>query len=207
MRILNRTVLVAVVAAAMSACGDVARTGRSPVYLVIENLQAARGDTPDELSGFLLSDVITNITTPAPCSDDNPCPTVFNDPGQAVLRIALKDIGPAASPTTPTTNNEVTITRVRVTFRRTDGRNVQGVDVPYAFETAATATVPGTDTATISFNLVRHSAKEEAPLLPLRVNPRTISTIADVTFIGRDRVGNDISATGSIGVEFGNFGD
>jgi len=28
-----------------------------------------------------------------------------------------------------------------------------------------------------------------------------------VTFYGHDQAGNDISATGSIGVEFGNFGD
>jgi hypothetical protein len=34
-----------------------------------------------------------------------------------------------------------------------------------------------------------------------------ISTIADVTFYGRDQAGNDVSATGSIGIDFGNFGD
>ena len=34
-----------------------------------------------------------------------------------------------------------------------------------------------------------------------------INAIADVTFYGRDQVGNDISVTGSISIEFGNFGD
>jgi hypothetical protein len=54
---------------------------------------------------------------------------------------------------------------------------------------------------------VRHVAKEESPLVQLVANPNIINTIAEVTFYGRDQVGNDISATGSISIEFGNFGD
>ena len=60
---------------------------------------------------------------------------------------------------------------------------------------------------TIGFPLVRNTAKEESPLVQLKTNGVIISTIADVTFYGRDQVGNDISATGSIGIAFGNFGD
>ena len=41
----------------------------------------------------------------------------------------------------------------------------------------------------------------------LAFNPDVISTIAEVTFYGRDQAGNDVSATGSMGVDFGNFGD
>jgi hypothetical protein len=55
--------------------------------------------------------------------------------------------------------------------------------------------------------MVRHVAKEESPLVQLIRNPQIISTIAHVTFYGRDAVGNEISVTGSIGIEFGNFGD
>jgi hypothetical protein len=36
---------------------------------------------------------------------------------------------------------------------------------------------------------------------------RTISTIADITFYGRDQVGNDVSITGSISVNFSDWGD
>jgi hypothetical protein len=32
-----------------------------------------------------------------------------------------------------------------------------------------------------------------------------LSTIADVTFYGRDQAGNDVTAVGSIGVNFGDF--
>jgi hypothetical protein len=38
-------------------------------------------------------------------------------------------------------------------------------------------------------------------------SPAIITMIADVTFYGQDRVGNDVSATGSIQIDFGNFGD
>ena len=37
--------------------------------------------------------------------------------------------------------------------------------------------------------------------------PTIITTIAEVTFYGQDLVGNDIQATGSIQVDFGNFAD
>ena len=211
MPILKRLFVVAALAAlaAMSAsCGDVSRQGRSPVYLVIDSLQGRRGAaTPGPLSGTVVSDVITNVTSPPPCSSGSPCPTVFNDSGQVVLRTSLKDIGSAANPTVPTSNNEVTITRYRVSYRRADGRNIPGVDVPYGFEGAATGTIPTGGTLTLTFELVRSLAKEESPLLELKVSAVVITAIADVTFYGRDQVGNDITTTGSILIEFGNFGD
>jgi hypothetical protein len=189
------------------SCGDVARLGKAPVYLVIDTLGAVRGGASDsEPSGFLHSDVITNVTAP-PCSIEAPCPTVFSDSGQVVLRIALKDLGNEFSPTAPTTNNEVTITRYRVIYRRADGRNVPGVDVPYGFDGAVTGTVPASGTLALGFELVRHVAKMEAPLAALRSNPTIITTIAEIWFFGQDRVGNEIAVSGSILVEFGNFGD
>jgi hypothetical protein len=194
-------------ALAVTSCGDVARMGKAPVYLVIETLGAVRGGTTEgEPSGFLHSDVITNVTAP-PCSIDDPCPTVFSDVGRVVFRLAMKDLGTEFSPTVPTTNNEVTITRYRVIYRRADGRNTPGVDVPYGFDGAVTGTVPASGTLALGFELVRHVAKMEAPLAALRVNPTIIATIAEVWFFGQDRVGNDIAASGSILIEFGNFGD
>jgi len=206
MRIINR-ILATVAALAAASCGDVVRSGRAPVFLVIDSLSGARGSAPDKMTSTLSSDVITNVTTPAPCTTDSPCPTIFGDPGQVVLRLSPKDIGSTVAPTTPSSNNEVTISRVHVQYRRTDGRNIQGVDVPYAFDSATTGTVPATGQATLGFVLVRNTAKQESPLAQLNTNGIIISTIADVTFFGRDQVGNDISVTGSISVEFGNFGD
>ena len=57
------------------------------------------------------------------------------------------------------------------------------------------------------WKLIRHTAKFEAPLLGLRNSFSIIATVADITFFGRDQAGREIAATGSIGVQFGNFAD
>jgi hypothetical protein len=206
MRNVLRFVGLAALVAAAASCGDVIRTGRAPVYLVIDSLLGAQGNNPTNFSGFLLSDVVRNITAP-PCSVTAPCPTIFDDAGQAVLRINMKDIGSPSAPTAPTTNNEVTISRVHISYRRADGRNTPGVDVPYPFDAAVTGTIPTGGTATIVFEIVRHVAKEESPLVQLRASATIINTITEVTFYGRDQVGNEVTVTGTIQINFGNFGD
>jgi hypothetical protein len=193
---------IAILATA-SACGDVVRQGRSPVVLVVDSLQAAAGGAASAtFSTVLHSDVITNVTSPAPCTPAAPCPTVFSDTGQGNFHLDSKDISIA-----PTANNQVTITRVRIVYRRADGRNTPGVDVPYSFDQTVTLTVPPDKGATVLFEIVRHAAKEESPLVQLIANPNIINVIADVTFYGADQVGNDVSATSSMSIEFGNFGD
>ena len=57
------------------------------------------------------------------------------------------------------------------------------------------------------FEIVRHVAKGETPLVQMIANLNIINAVADVTLYGTDLVGNDVSATGSISIEFGNFGD
>jgi hypothetical protein len=58
-----------------------------------------------------------------------------------------------------------------------------------------------------TFDLVRVSAKFEAPLAALTVNGQALDVIADVTFYGKDMANNDVSTTGSIGITFANYGD
>lgn len=206
MRMTKQLLALAVVVGASVSCGDVSRQGQSPVYLVINNLTAKRGGgTTATDSNFLLSDVITNVTSPPPCSQTSPCATIFNDVGTATFTLALKDIT-NASITQPTSNNTVTLSRYHVSYRRSDGRNTPGVDVPYAFDGAATATVSSAGGA-VGFEVVRHIAKEESPLVQLQSSQTIITTIADITFYGTDRVGNDVSVTGSMQIDFGNFGD
>lgn len=191
-------VLLAAVIAANVSCGSVVRDGRSPVYLVIDSLVAKRGGGNDPEGGTLLSDVLTKGST-------------FNDAGTVTLRMSPKDIGPTATATTPSLNNEVTINRYRVVYRRSDGRNTPGVDVPYAFDGAATGTIPVGGSLKLGFELVRHVAKEESPLVQLKFangnTPPVISTITDITFFGRDQVGNEVNVTGSILINFGDFAD
>jgi hypothetical protein len=194
---------VALVAASVS-CGDAVRQGKSPVYLVIDQLTGAPGGATTAAGGsnFLHSDVLTMVTQPAPCTTTAPCPTVFADSGSVALRSLQKDV----TATSPSTNSEVTINRYHVTYRRADGHNTPGVDVPYAFDGALTGTTTG-GSLILTFELVRNVAKMETPLADLATNPAVITTIAEVTFYGRDMVGNDMSVSGSIQIDFGNFGD
>lgn len=199
-----------IVAAALgtSACGEVARSGRSPGYLILDALDGATGIKPDEFVGNVLSDVITNVKVKIG-ETETLVPTVFNDVGRGSFRIGLKNPGPSAQPTAASPLNAITITRYRITYKRTDGRNTQGVDVPYAIDGGMTITVPENGTAQGVFDLVRHAAKEEAPLRALRQSggANLISTIADITFYGADQAGNEVSVSGSLSITFGDFGD
>jgi hypothetical protein len=186
--------IVAVASGALG-CGDASRTGRSPMYLVVQEMEASAGaDTT--LDGKLRSDVVTKGT-------------IYDDLGHASFSLSQKDIGTPGAPSAPSSNNAVTLTRYRVEYVRADGRNTPGVDVPYPFDGAATVTVPPDGTAELNFTLVRIQAKLEAPLAALQGmgGAIAISTIANVTFYGRDQVGNEISATGSIGVTFADWAD
>ena len=182
---------IAGLAVMTAGCGEFLRQDQTSSILVIDSLLAASG-AEDTLTftGTLQSDVVT-------------AGSVFSDPGQVTMRVISKDLG---SPVRPT--NTVTITRYLVKFRRSDGRNTPGVDVPQPFDSAVTFTVASASTGvTHGFELIRHVAKLEAPLLALENNPVIISTVADITFVGRDQAGRELSATGSIGVQFGNFAD
>ncbi len=194
-------------AAALSGCSETIREGDGPVQAMVTSLEAAPGAEPNKFGGTLSSDVLTLVK-----KDDNgvkiKVPTIFSDAGRVVVTLALKNPGVPGSPTSPTAMNDVTFTRYRVVYKRADGRNTPGVDVPYPFDSAATFTARVGTPVTAGFELVRITAKEEAPLRALVTNGNTfITTIADVTFYGQDRAGNDVSAGGSIGITFGNFGD
>ncbi len=179
------------------SCGQLTRQGTASSYLIVSALEAASGADPGAFGGTLDSDVLTVV---------NKVPTVFSDLGRVTFALGMKDPGSSGSPTTPTQANWITVERYHVSFVRTDGQNTQGVDVPYAFDGAATATIAAGAT-TIGFTIVRHQAKEEAPLAALANGAVLISTIAEVTFYGHDQTGREVSASGKITISFGNYGD
>jgi hypothetical protein len=182
---------------AAASCSAAVREGTGSSFLIISNLQAASGAEPDELDNTLRSDVLTIV---------DGSPSIFNDSGSVTFLLGLKDPGSAQAPITPTQNQFITINRYRVRYLRADGRNTPGVDVPYGFDGSVTVTV-GADGGSAAFQIVRHIAKQEAPLASLAFSPVIISTIAEVTFFGHDQNGREVSATGNISIDFGNFAD
>jgi hypothetical protein len=197
----------ACLAATLAAgCGEVARSGRSPVQIVVVALEGASGAESDEFGGTLRSDVVTLVQRQVN-GESVQVPTTFDDAGRVTMRLVLKDQGVPGSVASPSLLNAVTINRYRVRYIRSDGRNVEGTDVPYAFDSAATFTVPPDGDVTAGFTLVRHTSKFEAPLAALASSAVIISTIAEVTFYGQDMAGNEVISTANIGIFFGNFGD
>ena len=188
---------LAIATAFSTSCGDVVTQGTGGSFLIVSSLEAAPGAEPTDFGSTLLSDVVTVV---------DEIPTHYNDVGRVTFRLGLKDPGAPNSPTTPGQNDAITINRYHVRFFRADGRNVQGVDVPYEFDGAFTVTVSGGD-AGAGFTLVRNIAKNEAPLAALRFNGVILSTIAEVTFYGKDQTGHEVSETARISIDFGNFGD
>lgn len=200
------TLSIALLTLASAGCGEFVRQSRSPSQVVVMSLQAASGADPGKLGGTLHSDVITDVKTKIN-EVERLVPTVFNDVGEVEMALLLKDPGQPGLPSEPSAINQVTMTRYRVTYRRSDGRNTLGIDVPFPFDGAATFTVPASGTVKAGFEIVRHVAKDEAPLRALASNGLIISTIAEVVFYGRDQAGNDVQASASILIDFGNFGD
>ena len=180
----------------VSCVNDRITDSRSSSLLLVERIGAARGGTSDDpIPTFLQSDVVT-------------AGGVFGDIGRVTTRVALKDPGSSESPTAPTNANYVTVDRYRVEYRRTDGRNTPGVDVPFPIDGAMTfTTVSGIQTA--EFVLVRASAKLEAPLRALAGGGGAIviNTIAYVTFYGYDQTGAELTGEGTIGIDFADWAD
>lgn len=172
----------------LTSCSEAIRTGQSPAYLVMMSLQGSAG-LAGGFGSTLQSDVVSDTGS------------IAQDVGQAALELTMKD--PLAGG--PTAVNAITITQYHVDYIRSDGRNTQGVDVPFAFDGAVTATVSGT--ASIPFTLVRVQAKEEAPLKALRFGggANVITTIARVTLYGHDQNGREVSVSGNIEVTFADW--
>ena len=200
--------LLALALAGGVSCGGLNKeAGIGPSYLYIEQLTAASGAKPDSFGNVLQADVITYVKKQIG-GEQVLQATIFEDMGRAVLRMALKDPGSAGAPTTPTYVNSITVTRYRVVFKRADGRNTQGIDVPFAFDGGATGTFDSNG-GTLSFSIVRAQAKMEAPLMALRSGGGDVlvSTIAEITFYGHDQNNNEVSVTGMMSINFCDWGD
>ena len=188
---LGRAVGLALCLALVGSCNSLANTDRSASILVIDELIGF--DDEGRPSNVLQSDVL---------STDPPPTTVRQDLGEVQTRLVLKDPGTGINATSPTSANWITVNRYRVVYTRTDGGAV-----PAPLEEAVTFTSISTIGSSAEFILVRLSAKLEPPLVNLRVGGGeiTISTVAEITFFGRDQTGSEVTATGRISVTFADW--
>lgn len=102
---------------------------------------------------------------------------------------------------------DLVVERYEVSYSRSDGRGVQGVDVPYTISGNLAAEVTFRNAANLFIEVVRRQAKLEPPLAALAQNGRVVTMFADITLHGRTNVGAAVSATGRLQIDFAEFAD
>ena len=189
-------VLVLLGALGLSGCGistDLATSNKSLVLLELVAIETDAGDPKGEVAdNFLLSDVDTDGSA-------------FNDNAIAELVAITKN----PNLTSPGDLQNVVMERYSVRFYRSDGRNTEGVDVPYTFQGAlGTRLIAGGGSEKVAFILIRHQAKREPPLSQLVGNggARILTCFAEITFYGRTLKGDVVTTQATVSVSFADFG-
>ncbi|MHB8056065.1 MAG: hypothetical protein ACYDH3_12545 [Candidatus Aminicenantales bacterium] len=105
---------------------------------------------------------------------------------------------------------DIQLTGYTVTYSRSDGKNTPGVDVPYPFDGSLTSLIAVGSQSSVSFVIVRETAKQESPLLDILQDssrPEGLTVTARVDFYGHDLTNENVTATGYISITFANYGN
>lgn len=178
------------------SCNPLSNDTQSASMLIVENLMGT--DMEGNEGSFLQSDVIFQDP------EDPEKTAIYADSAAVSLRGRLLD---PASLTGPSHYNDITVTRYIVSYIRADGRNTEGVDVPYSFEGNLSVVVPIDSAKDVTFIIVREVSKLEPPLIGLHEwrDAGVIEATAKVDFYGQDQTGNTIKATGYLTIFFANY--
>lgn len=191
-----RTAVLAAAALVLAACNPIENETGSNSLLTIETLTALNMEGQEV--NFCQSDVLyTDPQTGAT--------SIVADIAKVALSADLLDPDPVLG---ASQYNDIELFKYGVTYRRSDGRNTEGVDVPYAFEEGMSGIIRIGQTASFSFILVREAAKQEPPLINLLMpsnRGETLVVTAQIDFYGKDLAGRAVKATGYIPVTFADF--
>ena len=179
-------VLVGLASLASSGCTpDWAKDGTAPVVLL---MTAINDGAP------LDSDV--RISTGSVCAD--------------FVSLRVENHFKNPSVTNTGFRHDVTIERYDVRYFRSDGRDVEGVDVPFSISGNVAQEVIEESAATLILEVVRRQAKLEPPLTNLMAGGGglIVTMFADVTLYARTTTGqntNPVSAR--LQIDFADFAD
>jgi hypothetical protein len=176
----------------LSACNPLEDESKSSSFIIVESITGK--DAEGNTANFLQSDVVLSDST------------VVADIAEATLQAALLDPAPILD---TSQYNDIILDRYIVSYSRVDGKNRQGVDIPYSFEGSLSQILRVDTSTTISFVVVREVAKLEAPLFDLIQNRAegVIEAVAKIEFYGHDLVNNKVTATGYLTIFFANYAD
>ena len=114
------------------------------------------------------------------------------------------------NPNAPTAGfrDDIVIERYEVRYFRSDGRGVEGVDVPYRISGNLAFEIIGGEGTNVNIEVVRRQAKLEPPISQL-VNgggPFIVTIFAEITLHARTTTGAATnSATGRLQIDFADF--
>jgi len=195
MNTMKKSLRIAVILSAFLAlysCNPIEDDSRSASMLLVDNVLGT--DAEGKSGNFLQSDVVLSSGS------------IRSDSATATLRAETLDPDPLLG---TSLYNDLVVTRYLVSYTRTDGRNVPGVDVPYPFEGSMSTVVKAGSTASVSFVIVREVAKLEPPLLRLidLGAEVVLACTAKVEFYGHDTTNRTVKATGYLTIYFANYAD
>jgi hypothetical protein len=179
----------------LNACvPDYLETNNSQVIMRITKVSSESGEE-EEPGDFLLSDVAPN----------------FND--NAILTVEVLPKNPSIE--VPGRFNDVMVERYEVRYFRSDGRNQEGVDVPFRISGPLGTLIPLGEDADVAFVVVRHAAKREPPLLNLQTVTNlgsgggldVLTCVAEITLHGRTTRGEGVTASARLQITFADFAD
>jgi hypothetical protein len=209
MKSVKAIALLGVAVASFGCTPDWAQQNETALIMEIAEIAGVRGGAQGtgEEAVILFSDVSAWI------NDD------------AVVTVNLYRKNPTVTSTSPL--EHVRLESYQVRYLRSDGRNVEGVDVPHRITGSLSAlrihtpTDTGEQEVEAVINIVRHTAKREPPLInlidsdltpvtrgPFLTGEGIIATSAEITIYARQvTTGEPLSATGRFQVVFSDFVD
>ena len=176
--------VVAVAAAlAMAGCSaDYVENNEGPVLLLITAINGGAQLDSDVRNGEFSTFVCEN---------------------EVDVELTVQNKNPNA-PSAP--SSTVQLDSYEVRYSRSDGRGVEGVDVPFRITGNLAATVGVGDDLSVPIEVVRRQAKLEPPLD--NISQTTVLTVsAQVTLFGKTISENRVSAAARFQIDFADFGD
>jgi hypothetical protein len=194
MKLLPAIALVVLGGLLMTSCNlnpNFANNGNSPILLLITSINGGAQLDSDVLSGEGATPPLAFV-----------CPDIVGIRVENHLKnpnIANLDF-----------RGDIVINRYEVHYFRSDGRGVQGVDVPYAISGNIAVEVISGAAVAIPIEVVRRQAKLEPPLIQLiggNSGAPVLTTFAEITLHAVTTIGQTMTATGRLQIDFSDFGD
>ena len=173
-------------ALALAGCTPSYVTGNdSPVNLIIASIN--KGAPLD-------SDVRIGVNSTGICPD--------------VVKVAAAVRNKNPNGPQPIVPSHVLLTSYEVRYFRTDGRGVEGIDVPYRITGSLSfeIDVAASGTSDVPIEVVRRQAKVEPPLSTI-TQAAVLTAMAQVTLYGTTIAGQSVSATATFQIDFADYGD